>query len=372
MKKFHSNGQIKSIYYKKQRVWHNNDGPARMEFYPTGQIRAIEYWHNGVRHNEYGHAAHYVYCGRVNAVYSELHGIKNSRKGSNIEVRKEYWQGGKRHRIGGAAVIILINGAVIREEYWQNGELHRADGPAILFKIGKLVIKEEYWQSGKQHRIGAPAVISNRPYIKCEHYYVNGVPHRVGAPALNEWHRDGSKRKEYWCDCGNEDYPNRTDIYWKPNGEVRRWRGGGANIDEFEKIIGTGNCRDCDYVEIYPRSRKIPYIPWTEGIYVYKPSYHPYAVVYDGNSATVRGVWSRRHYLIIKEGDKMRALRHNISGPEISRKGNARYYIMGEKLSEEEWRQRIFPPAIKEQIYILPQPIAEEICEYFTAMHGVP
>jgi antitoxin component YwqK of YwqJK toxin-antitoxin module len=357
MKKFYPNGQIKSIHHKKQGVWHNTDGPARVEFYPNGRIQILEYWRRGARHNNGGPAIYHMQHDEdVRTIYNRLLDKRNSDRDRR---QKSKW-----HKAG--AKVHITSSVAIIKEYWQNGGRHRIGGPAIIVMIEGVIVKEEYWRGGKLHRGSEePAIISQYPYLKCEHYYVNGVPHRVGAPALNTWHKNGQKRSEYWCDCGNEGRTEHYDIRWKKNGEIREVSCADYIFKGNMIIKGNGNCR---YIEAYiDDCGNFYYLPWAEGML-----YYGCAAVfarYSGRSITVD--WRQRisHYIVVKNKDKLCALQHNTTGPaEIDRLGNGAYYIMGEKLSEEEWRQRIFPPAIKEQIYILPQPIAEEICEYFTAI----
>jgi len=61
----------------------------------------------------------------------------------------EWWQHGKRHRIGGPAI---RNWECL--EWYENGKRHCANGPAIMWANGDM----EWWFDGKIHRDDGPAV----------------------------------------------------------------------------------------------------------------------------------------------------------------------------------------------------------------------
>lgn len=138
----------------------------------------------------------------------------------------EYWQHGKRHRIGGPACIFTdgkphrVNGpAFILKNYeivemWeQYGERHREDGPAVTYANGDT----EWYFKGEYHRIGGPAKEwidgSYEWWLNGMHhrddelpavsrngvteYWFQGKKHRIGGPAVlyNDGHDD-----QYWRD----------------------------------------------------------------------------------------------------------------------------------------------------------------------------
>lgn len=63
------------------------------------------------------------------------------------------WQNihGKRHRIGGPAVV-YPNGSA---EWWVDGELHREDGPALAYKCGYI----RWHKHGRIHCLSGPAIV---------------------------------------------------------------------------------------------------------------------------------------------------------------------------------------------------------------------
>lgn len=61
------------------------------------------------------------------------------------------------------------------------------------------------------------------------------------------------------------------------------------------------------------------------------------------------------------------ALRHRLEGPAVI--GDAEeYYIYGKRYSKPQWREKIAPSSMLAVFAILPQPIAEELGEYFCAV----
>jgi len=96
---------------------------------------------------------------------------------------------GKRHRIGGPAVV-CVNG----DQYWyQYGKIHRIDGPAIIYADGT-----QFWyQHDIYHRTDGPAVTYANG--ACE-WWVNGYRHRKDDPTriyangTVEWRINGVKQ----------------------------------------------------------------------------------------------------------------------------------------------------------------------------------
>lgn len=101
-------------------------------------------------------------------------------------------QYGKKHRIGGPAVIYenghlgwCVNGSLYYtltprgSEFWtQDGKLHREDGPAYIEKSDEDT--EYHWyRRGRLHRVGGPAVYGDNYEI----WMVNGDLHRLDGPA---------------------------------------------------------------------------------------------------------------------------------------------------------------------------------------------
>lgn len=68
---------------------------------------------------------------------------------------------------------------------------HREDGPAIEHKSGF----KEWYQYGKRHRVGGPAYDS----LLNKEWYINGKLHRLDGPAIEwssgykEWHYEGER-----------------------------------------------------------------------------------------------------------------------------------------------------------------------------------
>lgn len=76
---------------------------------------------------------------------------------------KEWWIGGKRHRVGKPAVITLLG----NKTWWRHGKLHREDGPACEFTNGS----KEWYINGKRHRGDGPAIIWS---FGVTSYWLNG------------------------------------------------------------------------------------------------------------------------------------------------------------------------------------------------------
>ena len=58
-KKYHSNGQLRSIIYRKKNKIHNENGPAIIRYDYKGAIKDEEYYKMGKRHREDGPAINY-------------------------------------------------------------------------------------------------------------------------------------------------------------------------------------------------------------------------------------------------------------------------------------------------------------------------
>jgi hypothetical protein len=136
---------------------------------------------------------------------------------------QEWWYNGKRHKIGGPAVIRkglrknkLRDITYEEKEWWQNGELHREDGPARTIKhpFG-IYTREEWWFNGKLHRERLPAVVERRTdYLETsiyenntvkvllEEWWLDGRRHNPSGPSVQE--TMSSVRSEWW-DNGEKD-----------------------------------------------------------------------------------------------------------------------------------------------------------------------
>jgi len=75
---------------------------------------------------------------------------------------KEWWQYGKRHRVGGPAIRYWDC-----LEWYENGKRHCVDGPARMWTNGDV----EYWVNGKMHREDGPAVEGGDGY---KEWWING------------------------------------------------------------------------------------------------------------------------------------------------------------------------------------------------------
>jgi len=92
-----------------------------------------------------------------------------------------YLEDGKPHRQGGPAVICDN-----RQEWWDHGERHRQDAPAIIFDNGD----EEWFLGGRLHRDSkdGPAITYHGPYEDApmpqeQFWFENGRRHRDEGPA---------------------------------------------------------------------------------------------------------------------------------------------------------------------------------------------
>lgn len=115
MKKYYENNSLKSIFYMNDAFhFHNDNGPAIVEYYEDGTLSS-EYWYiNGKKHNNNGPAE-----------------IWYSSDGS---VQKKAWYiNGYEQRENHPTCIWYFSSGIVRAEYWRyHGNMHRIDGPAEI------------------------------------------------------------------------------------------------------------------------------------------------------------------------------------------------------------------------------------------------
>ena len=115
MKKYYENNSLKSIFYMDDAFhFHNDNGPAVVEYYEDGTLSS-EYWYiNGKKHNDNGPAE-----------------IWYSSDGS---VQKKVWYiNGYEQRENHPTCIWYFSSGIVRAEYWRyHGNVHRIDGPAEI------------------------------------------------------------------------------------------------------------------------------------------------------------------------------------------------------------------------------------------------
>ena len=105
-------------------VANTNDGETVKDVDPIGNVT---YRKNGVFHRDDGPAVE-LYDGS----------------------QQEWYLYGKRHRVGAPAVTTNYG----YEQWWENDRRHRMDGPAIIYPGGQ----KEWWRYGSRHRNDGPAV----------------------------------------------------------------------------------------------------------------------------------------------------------------------------------------------------------------------
>lgn len=109
----------------------------------------------------------------------------------------EFYNRGRRHRLGGPAVVLNGN-EIYRVEYWYSGNLHRVKGPAMISYFNGELIGYVYSIRGKKHRNGAPAEYSVDGFIETYKYYQHGVLHRSDGPARYSLIEDDVIEEEYF------------------------------------------------------------------------------------------------------------------------------------------------------------------------------
>jgi len=145
---------------------------------------------------------------------------------------------GKRHRIGGPAIISYHTGdqqipetegfdekhIIRQQEWWLYGKKHRRGAPAvIMYSIDGKINREEWWFSHVRHRgldenkIHQPAIIDHdwMPDTKIAVWYWHGRRHRLNGPAHI---------------CGLPESPNYY-FAWYKNGKYHREN----CVDKFSK-----------------------------------------------------------------------------------------------------------------------------------------
>ena len=154
------NGELtQKIKYNDASQYHNDSGPALIEYYPNGQISQQSFYKENKLHNTAGPAViGYHEDGSKKLEYWFVDGIHTDGLcvveyyGDGSFYCQEWRLGGKRHREGGPARIVYYPGGATSIEYWAiNGAPHRADGPASIYynSDGSIDVAEYFY---KGHR----------------------------------------------------------------------------------------------------------------------------------------------------------------------------------------------------------------------------
>lgn len=142
--------------------------------------------------------------------------------------REEWYENGKHHRIGLAAVIYYRKCDKIKKEIWkENGKVHRQDGPAIItYRKTGSKLKEEWCENGLSHRIGGPAITKYRK-TACknkEEWFENGIRHRKEYPAVIYYDKTGKICDEIWIKRGKHFRSGiEPDLVWyEQDGTIKK------------------------------------------------------------------------------------------------------------------------------------------------------
>jgi len=190
---------------------HNDHGPAGI-YIRQDEFRILtiyEHKIHGETSNKCGPAI--IHVAGINEFWHNNHIHKPSF--CNDELIHEYWIDGVKHRDefddDGESLPAVIEyeewfGDIIREEWWFEGELHREDGAAVILYENGVAIKKEWYNGGMRHRLNEPAVFDIIHGIRV--WWVNGSRHREDGPAVmyaegsklyyagtNEWWLNGEK-----------------------------------------------------------------------------------------------------------------------------------------------------------------------------------
>jgi hypothetical protein len=106
---------------------------------------------------------------------------------------EEWWIDGKRHRLDGPAVTVIVDN-IVTYEWWIGGKRHRRDGPAVIVSNGT----EEWWMNDMRHRHDGPAVTKANGIRM---WYFAGKRHRLDGPAFvskttKAWYIHGEQVKK--------------------------------------------------------------------------------------------------------------------------------------------------------------------------------
>ncbi len=141
-------------------------------------------WIKLVLYDDDFHKYAYTIAGRTRFI--KLFAVIEVVKVGNARIKHKLF--GKKHRIGGPA-IIWLNG---RREWYRNGKSHRDDGPATIWPDGA----QDWFRNGRLHRDGSPACIFASG---AREWWQNGKLHRDDGPAviyadgMQEWYRYGKR-----------------------------------------------------------------------------------------------------------------------------------------------------------------------------------
>lgn len=100
------------------------------------------------------------------------------------------------------------------------GVLHRKNGPASISYINNVAISESWYKNGKKHRIGGPAVILRHENGKknIEEWFENGVQHRINGPASIIYEKE--RIRNNWFIYGEHKLYTLVFILKDENGDV--------------------------------------------------------------------------------------------------------------------------------------------------------
>jgi hypothetical protein len=338
-------------------------------------------------------------------VNGELHREDGPAKITNYtNGRREKWYfHGKLHRVGGPAVVITDTSSHI-EQWYFHGVLHREDGPAVRTCEGGYIY-EEWRVRGLLHRRDGPAVIGRGENIKHE-YYRRGRLHRTDGPSRIVWYGGVIVLREYAfngrCELKEEfyisgamrsrvEYIRRVQVayedwdvrgnltYKLANGRLDKYDGGRiVKTEWFHR--GRQHRTDGPAVIKYDENNRIICREYRKNGHLHRiggpaiqgegECWYRRGELHRTDGPAFNNKWYFRGELHRTDGPAdgddwyFRGKLHRPDGPACKGK----YYVHGKLLSPEEYEEAQRPRAFYEVVNILPQPIAEEIWQYFTAL----
>jgi hypothetical protein len=156
----------------------------------------------------------------------------------------------------------------------------------------------------------------------------------------------------------------------------------GVAISEERKYRGVYHCTSGPAIKHYWRGGQIKLVAYIVGGQYHNcdgpalTSWHangmPERVMYyvDGSlyAHGVASCWWNDQGALVAATYMCGALRHRLEGPAVIGHNIEEYYIYGKYYSKQQWREKIMPSPMLAVFALLPQPIAEELSEYFCAV----
>lgn len=207
---YYSDGQIrKTRYLDDNNTFHNENGPAFIEYYRNGKEKSIVYYIHGCIHNENGPAEIKYYHNGI--IQYEYYYINNNLHRTNGPAKIKYFQdgtiskqtfykNGKKHNQNGPAFQDFYCGGRIKEEqYCIENKLHRVNGPALLiYDCHNNLFKEQWYINGKLHRDNNPASITNfSSGISFKEFYQHGVLFNPNGPTETIYRNNKLEQAQY-------------------------------------------------------------------------------------------------------------------------------------------------------------------------------